>query len=205
MRELRALAVFCGSHAGRDAIHRAAAEELGRLLARRGMRLVFGGGRVGLMGALADAALAAGGEVVGVIPRFLLDREVGHRGVTELVTVESMHERKAEIERRADGFVALPGGIGTLEEIAEIWTWIQLGLHSKPVGILNSGGYFDPLVEFLDRMVEEGFLSAGYRALLHVEREPERLLERLAAAPPPPGAKWTGAEAPPPDGVARRG
>ena len=191
MSGLRALAVYCGSHAGRDPAHGAAAAELGREAARRGIRLVTGGGSVGLMGIVADAALAAGGEVVGVIPRFLVDREVGHRGLTELVVVESMHERKAEIAARADAFVALPGGIGTLEELFETWTWVQLGLHRKPCGLLNSGGYFDPLIAFLDRSVAQGFVAARHRGLLQVAADVGGLLASLAAAPEPPAAKWT--------------
>lgn len=201
---MRSLAVFCGSHAGRDARHRAAAEELGRELARRRMRLVYGGGSVGLMGVVADAALSAGGSVTGVIPRFLADREVGHRGLTELCLVESMHERKAAIAERADAFVALPGGIGTLEEIFEAWTWVQLGLHGKPCGLLNVAGFFDPLVEFLDRTVDAGFLGAAHRALLQVAPTVDELLARLAAAPAPPAAKWL-RDAADGDAVARRG
>ena len=191
MSGLRALAVYCGSHSGRDPAHGVAATALGHEAARRGIRLVTGGGSVGLMGIVADAALAAGGEVVGVIPRFLVDREVGHRGLTELVVVESMHERKAEIAARADAFAALPGGIGTLEELFETWTWVQLGLHRKPCGLLNSGGYFDPLVEFLDRTVAEGFVAARYRELLRVATDAAGLLAALDAAPEPPAAKWT--------------
>jgi len=188
---LRSLAVFCGSNDGNDPLYRAAAVELGRELARHRVRLIFGGGSVGLMGALADAALADGGEVVGVIPRFLLDREVGHREVSEMRVVESMHERKATIAELADGFAALPGGIGTLEEIFEIWTWAQLGLHAKPCALLNVGGYFDPLIAFLDRMAERGFVSARQRAVLQVVERVEALLPTLRAAPPPPAAKWT--------------
>lgn len=188
---MRSLAVYCGSHAGHDPAHREAAATLGREAARRGLRIVTGGGSVGLMGALADATLAAGGEVIGVIPRFLVEREVGHRGLSELVIVESMHERKATIAARADAFVALPGGIGTLEELFETWTWVLLGLHRKPCGLLNSGGYFDPLIEFLDRTVAEGFVGAGHRDLLQVAPDAGGLLSRLAAAPAPPAAKWT--------------
>jgi uncharacterized protein (TIGR00730 family) len=192
LRTLRSLAVYCGSHAGSDPVHREAAEALGGEAARQGIRIVTGGGSVGLMGALADAALAAGGEVVGVIPRFLVDREVGHRGLSELVVVESMHERKAEIAARADAFAALAGGIGTLEELFETWTWVQLGLHRKPCGLLNSGGYFDPLIAFLDRTVAEGFVAERHRRLLVVADGPDSLLAALAAAPAPPAAKWTG-------------
>jgi hypothetical protein len=170
--------------------YREAAAGFGRALARRGLTLVYGGGNVGLMGVLADAALAAGGEVIGVIPEFLVVREVGHGGVTRLVRVESMHERKATMAGLADAFVALPGGLGTLEEIFEVWTWNLLGLHGKPCGLLDVDGYFAPLVDFLDRTVEADFVSPGHRALLAVETDAERLLDRLAAAPPPPPAKW---------------
>jgi uncharacterized protein (TIGR00730 family) len=203
-KTVRSLAVYCGSHSGRDPAHVAAAEELGREAARQGIRIVTGGGSVGLMGALADATLAAGGEVVGVIPRFLVDREVGHRGLTELVVVESMHERKAAIAALAGAFAALPGGIGTLEELFETWTWVQLGLHRKPCGLLNSGGYFDPLIDFLDRSVAEGFVAARHRALLQVAPDAEGLLALLAAAPAPPAAKWSGG-ADGEDAIERRG
>lgn len=203
---MRALAVFCGSHAGHDPRHRAAAAELGATLAARGVRVVYGGGSVGLMGAVADAALARGGEVVGVIPRFLFEREVGHPGLTELRVVESMHERKATIAELSDGFVALSGGVGTLEEISEIWTWVLLGLHRKPCGLLNVAGYFDGLVEFLDGAVAAGFVAPSQRALLQVAADVPALLASLAAAPPPPAPKWTpGAPGPADDGVARRG
>ena len=191
MAELRSVAVFCGSRLGSRPAYRRAAEDFGRTAARRGLTVVYGGGNVGLMGALADAALAAGGEVVGVIPRFLVEREVGHGGVTRLLLVDSMHERKARMAEMADAFVALPGGLGTLEELFEAWTWNLLGLHAKPCGLLDSEGYFSPLVGFLDRTVEEGFVSAGHRGILVVEREPDLLLDRLAAAPAPPAAKWT--------------
>lgn len=187
---MRAVGLYCGSLLGRDPRHREAAARFGRAVARRGLGLVYGGGAVGLMGVAADAALAAGGAVVGVIPRFLLEREVGHGGVSELIVVESMHERKAAIAGRADAFVALPGGIGTLEELAETWTWTLLGLHAKPCGVLNVAGYFDPLLAFLDQMAAEGFVSGPHRALLAVAAEPDELLDRLAAAAPPPRPKW---------------
>ena len=187
---MRSVAVFCGSHHGHDPVFGRAAEAFGREIARRGLRLVYGGGSVGLMGVVADSALSEGGEVVGVIPRFLADREVQHRGLTELHVVGSMHERKATIAELSDAFVALPGGIGTLEEIFEIWTWVQLGLHVKPCGLLDVGGYFDPLVEFLDRTVSAGFVAAGHRALLQVADDPAQLLDRLERAPPPPPPKW---------------
>lgn len=187
---MRAVAVFCGSRLGAKPVYRRAAAEFGRALAGRGLSLVYGGGNVGLMGVLADAALAAGGEVVGVIPEFLIEREVGHGGVTRLVRVESMHERKASMAGLSDAFVALPGGLGTLEEIFEVWTWNLLGLHAKPCGLLDVDGYFSALVDFLDRTVDAGFVAREHRELLVVEDDPVCLLDRLAAAPPPPPAKW---------------
>lgn len=187
---MRAVAVFCGSRLGARRAYREAAAGFGRVLARRGLTLVYGGGNVGLMGVVADAALAEGGEVVGVIPAFLMDREVGHVGLSRLVRVESMHERKATMAGLSDAFVALPGGLGTLEEIFEVWTWNLLGLHAKPCGLLDVDGYFSPLVDFLDRTVEAEFVSREHRELLAVESDPGVLLDRLAAAPPPPPAKW---------------
>lgn len=187
---MRAVAVFCGSRLGARRAFREAAAGFGRVLARRGLTLVYGGGNVGLMGVVADAALAEGGEVVGVIPAFLMEREVGHAGLSRLVRVESMHERKATMAGLSDAFVALPGGLGTLEEIFEVWTWNLLGLHAKPCGLLEVDGYFSPLVDFLDRTVEAEFVSREHRELLAVESDPGILLDRLAAAPPPPPAKW---------------
>jgi uncharacterized protein (TIGR00730 family) len=171
------ICVFGGSSAGRRADHVQAARELGRALARRGIGLVNGGGHIGLMGATADGALEAGGETIGVIPRALMDRELGHRGMTELHVVETMHERKALMAELSDGFVALPGGIGTLEELFEAWTWAGLGIHAKPVGVLDVGGYWDPLLAMADRMVAEGFLPEHLRAALLVGREPDQLID----------------------------
>jgi uncharacterized protein (TIGR00730 family) len=153
---------------------------------------VFGGGRVGLMGAVADAALAAGGEVIGVMPQALIDREIGHCGLTELRIVGSMHERKALMAELSDGFVALPGGIGTLEELFEIWTWAQLGLHGKPCGLLDPDGFFALLVAFLDQLVVSGFVQPQYRAILHTAESPEELLAEFAAYRPPLVARWVG-------------
>jgi uncharacterized protein (TIGR00730 family) len=191
---LISICVFCGSHAGRGERYRAAARGFGEELARRGLTLVYGGGHVGLMGIVADAVMSAGGKVIGVIPRFLLEREVGHGGLTELHVVESMHERKAKMAEHADAFVALPGGVGTLEEIFEAWTWVLLGLHTKPIGLLQVDGFFDPLLAYLDRTVEEGFVSAAHRRLLKVSNDPAVLLAKLARVEPPPAAKWTGEE-----------
>jgi uncharacterized protein (TIGR00730 family) len=179
---MRSLCVFCGSSPGNDPRYPAMARGVGTLLARRGLTLVYGGGRVGLMGALADATLAAGGRVVGVIPRLLVDKEVGHAGLSELHVVRTMSERKLLMGELADGFLALPGGIGTMDELFEAWTWTQLDLHDKPCGLLNDRGYYDPLLAFLDRAVAEGFLRPRHRAALFVEPHPEPLLDRLVAA-----------------------
>jgi hypothetical protein len=178
---VQSVALFCGSNAGRDPAFAAAAAAFGAEVARRGLRLVYGGGSVGLMGVAADAALAGGGEVVGVIPRFLFEREAGHGGLTELRIVESMHERKATMAALADAFVALPGGIGTFEEIFEILSWAQLGLHAKPCALLDVAGYFAPLDALLDGAVAAGFVHRRHRALLATARSPAELLDRLAA------------------------
>ena len=175
------LCVYCGSRMGAQPMHADAARAVGQWIGRLGGRLVYGGGKVGLMGVAADATLEAGGTVFGVIPQNLLDKEVGHTGLTELRVVATMHERKTLMFERADAFVALSGGIGTFEELFEIWTWHQLGVHSKPLGLLNTGGYYDPLIAMLDRMVDQGFLSPAVRALLHVGDDAQELLERLHA------------------------
>jgi uncharacterized protein (TIGR00730 family) len=190
---VNSLCVFCGSQPGASPAYAEAATLVGRALAGRGWTLVYGGGRVGLMGILADAALAAGGKVIGVIPAALARREVAHQRVTDLEVVDSMHERKARMAELADGFLALPGGIGTLEEWFEAWTWSQLGIHPKPCGLLNVAGYYDPLLAFLDRMTEERFLSSGHRAMAIVDEESERLLDRLAAYQPPAVPRWISA------------
>ncbi|MEU4766519.1 TIGR00730 family Rossman fold protein [Actinosynnema sp. NPDC023794] len=169
--------VFCGSSSGRVR-HVEAAREVGRTLAERGIEVVYGGGRVGTMGALADGAMAAGGSVIGVIPRSLVDWEVAHENLTELHVVESMHERKALMAELADAFVTLPGGAGTLEELFEVWTWAQLGLHAKPVALLDVDGYFTHLIKMIDHMVEEGFLKPPYRDMLLVDHDLDRLLTR---------------------------
>jgi len=187
---MRRVCLFCGSSTGRLPAYRQAAEALGSLLASRGLALVYGGGGVGLMGAAADAALAAGGQVVGVIPHGLQAREVGHRGLTELRVVGSMHERKAAMAELADGFVALPGGMGTLEELAEVLTWAQLGIHRKPVGLVDVEGYWQPLVAFLDHARDEGFLRPEHRALVLVERDPAALLDRFLAWRSPVTDRW---------------
>jgi uncharacterized protein (TIGR00730 family) len=176
------VAVYCGSRFGDDAGFVEAARVLGGLIASGGATLIYGGGRVGLMGAMADAALACGGKVVGVIPQALMNREVGHRGLTELHVVQTMHERKQLMATRADAFIALPGGIGTLEELYEMWSWQQLGYHDKPVALLNVRGYYDALLDFHRTMHARGFVSdAQFNALL-VDDDPTRLLARVRAA-----------------------
>ena len=176
------VAVYCGSRLGDLPAYAQVAGNLGSLIARGGGSVVYGGGRVGLMGVVADAALAAGGRVIGVIPQALMDLEVGHSGLTELHVVQTMHERKQLMAERADAFIALPGGIGTLEEIYEVWSWQQLGYHDKPVALLNVAGYYDALLEFMRVSFERGFVSSHqYHALL-VDKDPARLLARLAEA-----------------------
>jgi hypothetical protein len=182
--------VFCGSSEGRDPRYREAAAALGRALVRRRLRLVFGGSGVGLMRVLADTVLEAGGVAVGVIPQGLVAREVAHRGLTDLRVVPSMHARKAQMAELADAFLALPGGFGTFEELFEGVTWAQLGIHRKPVALLNVAGYFDDLVRFLDHAVREGFVTPQNRRLIGVADEPEAALDLLAAYAPPSGPAW---------------
>lgn len=184
------ICVFCGSSPGADPAYAEAAADLGRLLAARGLTLVYGGGHVGLMGVLADAALAAGGRVTGVIPEALAAKELAHGGLTELKVVASMHERKALMSELSDAFIALPGGIGTLEEWFEVWTWSQLGFQPKPCGMLNVAGYYDHLLAFLDHMTAERFLSPPHRSMAIVEDRADRLLDRLASYQPPRAEKW---------------
>jgi uncharacterized protein (TIGR00730 family) len=179
---VRALCVFCGSSPGAREGYVAAAARLGEELAHRKIELVWGGGRVGMMGAVADAVLAKGGRATGVIPRALTERELAHVGATRMHVVETMHERKALMAKLSDAFVALPGGFGTLDELCEIITWRQLGFHEKPIGLLDADGYFGPLTSAFDHAVEEGFVLPQHRALLVLERDPVRLLDRLAAA-----------------------
>ncbi len=176
---MKAVCVFCGSSSGRRPEYALAARSLGRVLAERRITLVWGGGNVGLMGILADAVLEHGGRAIGVIPRGLEERELAHRGATELHVTRTMHERKALMERLSDAFVALPGGFGTLDELCEILTWRQLGLHAKPMGLLDAGGYFGPLEAAFDHSVREGFVRAEHRALLVRDEDPRRLLETL--------------------------
>jgi uncharacterized protein (TIGR00730 family) len=173
------LCVYCGSREGSQPAYAQAADAVGTLIGQLGWRLVYGGGRAGLMGRVADAALAAGATVVGVIPDSLMARELGHPGLHELHVVETMHERKQMMAERADAFLALPGGIGTFEELFEVWTWRQLGYHDKPIGLLNVDGYYDTLVAFLGQTERHGFVSQAQRALLQVDTDAGRLLNRL--------------------------
>jgi len=172
--------VYCGSRRGARASYAAAAQALGTAIGAHGWQLVYGGGKVGLMGEVADATLAAGGRVVGVIPDTLMRREVGHPGLHELHVVPTMHQRKQMMAERADAFIALPGGIGTLEELYEVWTWRQLGYHDQPIGLLNVDGYYDGLLQFMQRSVDEGFLSAEQLAVLRVGSDPQALLAEVA-------------------------
>jgi len=180
---MRRVAVFCGSRTGTDPAFVACGTALGRELAGRGLGLVYGGGRVGLMGVVADAVLEAGGTVTGVIPEFMSQRELAHLGATEMRVVGSMHERKRVMSELADAFIALPGGLGTLDELVEILTWAQLRFHAKPCGLLNVAGYFDLLLAFFDHAVAQGLIRPEHRALLAVEEAPARLLERFAQPP----------------------
>ena len=189
---MNAVCVFCGSHPGNDPAYAEAAQRLGRTLAERDITLVYGGGHVGLMGVIADSALGAGGEVIGVMPRSLVDREIGHTGLTKLHVVSSMHERKALMSELSEGFVALPGGNGTLEEFFEVLTWAQLGEHGKPCGLLNVAGYYDPLLAVFDRMVDRAFLKEEHRGLVLVEEDPSALLECFDNYEPPRTIKWVG-------------
>ena len=184
------ICVYAGSNPGADPAYAEAAADLARLLAQRGIGVVYGGAHRGLMGILADTALEADGEVIGVIPQDLMDREVGHAGLTELHVVGSMHERKALMAELSDAFVALPGGAGTLEELIEVYTWSQLGLHAKPMGVLNVAGYYDGLAALLDHAVREGFLRPQHRAALLSEETPAALLDRFVGWRPPAIGKW---------------
>lgn len=187
---MKSVCVFCGSSPGNDPVHAEGARAMGTEIARRGLTLVYGGGAVGLMGIVADAALAAGGEVHGVIPRALREKEVGHNGLTRLEVVETMHIRKARMAELSDGFVAMSGGIGTFEEIFEIWTWGQLGIHGKPLGFFNIAGFYDPLAAFLDNTASAGFLRQAHRDMAMTESDPAALLDKMAAYKPLAQIKW---------------
>src|SRR5579871_707815 len=186
---MKAVCVFCGSNIGRNPAYVEAANSVGTALARSGLKLVYGGGKVGLMGAVADAVIAAGGQAEGVMPRALVEREIAHAGLSELHVVETMHQRKMMMSDLADAFVALPGGAGTLEEFFEQWTWALLGIHRKPCGLLNVAGYFAPLITMMQNIVAEGFIAERYVEMLAIETEIEPMLRRFASYTPPP-QKW---------------
>ncbi|HSN13210.1 MAG TPA: TIGR00730 family Rossman fold protein [Anaeromyxobacteraceae bacterium] len=187
---MKRICVFCGSSPGANPVYAEAAKRLGATLARRGIELVYGGGTIGLMGTVANAALEAGGRVIGVIPKALQLRELAHVNLSSLHVTGSMHERKAKMAELSHGFVALPGGLGTLEEFAEIVTWAQLGIHARPCGLLDVNGYYRPLVAFLDHAVEEGFVSPLHRQLILIDKDPDALLDRFAAWKAPEVEKW---------------
>jgi uncharacterized protein (TIGR00730 family) len=187
---MKRICVYCGSSPGDRPVYAEQARELGRRLAARGLGLVYGGGHVGLMGTIADATLAAGGEVIGIIPQRLVDAELAHRGLTSLEIVDSMHTRKARMAELADAFIALPGGFGTLDELFEILTWAQLGLHGKPCGLVEVENYFAPLVAWADGAVAAGFVRPAHRELLMIDTDQDRLLDRLAAHEPVAISKW---------------
>ncbi len=176
---IQSLCVYCGASAGQQPVYPEAAQRLGTSLARRGVRLIYGGGRIGMMGLLADATLEAGGEVVGIIPEFLHDREVAHQGVTELIMVRDMHERKRRMYEMSDAFASLPGGLGTLEETFEMLTWRQIGLHAKPIYLINVEGYWQPLVSLIEHIVHRGFAKPSARKLVHVVASVDELVREL--------------------------
>lgn len=187
---MKSVCVFCGSNPGNHPDYAEAAKALGKAIAKRGATLIYGGAEVGLMGITADAALAAGGEVIGIIPQALMNKEIGHKGLTRLEAVGSMHERKARMAELSDGFVNLPGGTGTLEEMFEVWTWSQLGFHAKPIGVLNVRGFYDPLMVFLDHQRDEGFVKPKLRDTLLSGNDPDGLLDAMQAYVPPVVQKW---------------
>ena len=187
---MRRITVFCGSSSGNDAVYTEQAKLLGRVLAQRGMGVVYGGALAGLMGAVAEGALEQGGEVIGVLPSFLRTREIAHEGLSRLIIVDSMHERKQRMHDLCEGFIALPGGFGTLEEFFEILTWGQLGLHDKAVGLLDTGGYYRHLLAFLDTAVSTGFLKNINRQMIQVSEDIGELLDKMNTYTPPPVAKW---------------
>jgi len=189
-KKFHSVCVYCGSAKGNNPVYADAAKALGRALVKHNLSLVYGGGHVGLMGIVADAVLDAGGEVTGVIPKALMDTEVGHERLTRLLVVKDMHERKALMAEHADGFIAMPGGIGTLEELFETLTWAQLGFHEKPIGLLNVASFYDPLIEFLRHQTSQGFLRAEHKDLLLVETEPDPLIAQLKNFTMPEGVSW---------------
>ena len=191
-RQMNRICVFCGTNPGSRPEYGAAARELGQILAEQGIELVYGGASVGIMGELADSVHEHGGHVTGIIPQQLMEKEAAHTGIPNLIVVASMHQRKSQMADMSDGFIALPGGIGTLEGFLEILTWGQLGIHAKPSGILNVAGYFDGLIRFLDHAVQEGFLTEEHRGAIIMETDPRRLLEHMQASTPPDSKKLMG-------------
>ena len=187
---LRSICVFCGASTGANPVYREAAIALGQMLAAKGIRLVYGGGAVGLMGVVADAAIGAGGEVIGIIPQSLKNAEIGHQGLTRLEVVDGMHARKARMAELSDAFIALPGGLGTLEELFEVWTWAQLGYHRKPLGLLDVNQFYSKLSHFLDHLVEEGFVRAPQRGMLQRSESPQVLLQLLTDWKPSGDTRW---------------
>ncbi|MGF6392922.1 TIGR00730 family Rossman fold protein [Pseudomonas plecoglossicida] len=187
---VRSVCVFCGASIGANPAYREAAVALGQAIARRGLTLVYGGGAVGLMGTVAEAAMAAGGEVIGIIPESLMNAEIGHKGLTRLEVVDGMHARKARMAELSDAFIALPGGLGTLEELFEVWTWGQLGYHAKPLGLLDVNGFYEKLGGFLDHIVEEGFVRPQHRAMLLLEQQADALLDGMEQFVSPVLPKW---------------
>lgn len=187
---MRSVCVFCGSSPGFDPVYRENARSLGREIAKRGLRLIYGGGNIGLMGAVADAAIDAGGEVIGVIPQALADKEVAHHGISELIVVATMHDRKLRMADLSDAFIAMPGGYGTFEEFCEVITWTQLGVHSKPCGLLNIAGFYNPLLALFDRAVTDGFVRAEHRSLVQTQGSPPDLLNALQKWQPVTIEKW---------------
>ncbi|PGT82616.1 TIGR00730 family Rossman fold protein [Bacillus sp. AFS040349] len=187
---MKRICVFCGSSPGASDLYSEDAAKLGAQLAKEGITLVYGGSKVGIMGVVANAALQAGGEVIGVIPKMLMERELAHPGLTELIIVHSMHERKAKMEELSDGFVVLPGGPGTMEEFFEVYTWAQLGEHRKPIGMMNSNHYYDKLLAFFDHMIQEQFLKPEYQSMVIVDSDPEQLIQKFRSYEPPLLTKW---------------
>lgn len=184
------IAIYCGASSGASSEYREASEQLGGFFAQQGIDIVYGGGQVGLMGAVANTALASGGKVYGIIPRALADRELAHGGLSRLEIVDDMHQRKARMAELADAFLALPGGAGTMEEIFEAWTWAQLGYHQKPCGLYNIGNYYQPLVDMVTHMTKEGFIRKEYAEMLFVCRQPQEVLKTIASYRPP-SQKWS--------------
>ena len=191
---MKNICVFCGSSMGDKIAYQDVSENFGKIIVQNNLKLIYGAGNIGLMGALADAVLNQGGEVVGIIPEFLVAKEVAHQFLTELIVVDSMHERKKQMADLADGFVTLPGGIGTFEEFFEIFTWAQLGLHQKPIGLLNIEGYYNIMLQLLDNAVKEGFLKQAIRDMIFTDNDPVKLLDKMKNYQAPTVAKWLNKE-----------